>query len=782
MGLFGRKKDALGSSQHPTTPAKQTITVTTTPSIPSTPPSAQVIDEKAKLEMEYLNIINSLSKEKQESREEMMKRQKETEHLSDSNKNLMSQVSDLQAKLEQMAKDAAEARERPESYDSNGSKPPTTPKASSRRGQVVNMQEGVGLGEAFVFDENTETQRTVELERLKAKLKEHQDNNAEISNRIKRIREKHAQRRADASDSSTSDTSSISTLGTARSGTSLVSSPLSSPRQHLVEVKRLERNFIKELQRNDKLKQSLKEVEIEKESIQAKLDELTNSMDKKLDEKQKEVDQLRLKLDEAQTAMNQTEKAVAGLQSNANTSDSKDKEIADLVQKIGEQSILIATLQNDINTKEEAIQKTKNGKKENYNSNVVQLQNDLKMKNEELDAMRKEKATIQSNLKTLETDFNTIQKRHTETIQQMEEYKLKYENESKKNKELQANDKASKSDVPTENEQKLKSQVEGLQLEIQSLKQEVQNKKEELETIKEAKDQSLNRLEEDMITMQMKSSKTFDELEDLKVKYEQEVVEKKTLQDQVDQFSPEEILVQAKKESENELKKRDREISTLKKELTNANVSKTEIELKLMEVMNDMVTSQSTKDTLKTELQDKLDFENAKATKLEILITNKEKDVDRMRDELNELRSQIEKESDSRRSEITSLNGEVVQKSSLLSDREREVIKLKSDMEDMKLRHDTEIAELRREIDEFSANRAEVERVHFRNAALEEEISNLKHEIRRLHMKESANDQSNTFHSSMRVIRDRNDELKHQVEKLQRKMRRMKKNVTRIEL
>ena len=103
----------------------------------------------------------------------------------------MSQVSDLQAKLEQMAKDSAEARERPESYDSNGSKPPTTPKASSRRGQVVNMQEGIGLGEAFVFDEISETQKTNELERLKAKLKEHQDNNAEISNRIKRIREKH---------------------------------------------------------------------------------------------------------------------------------------------------------------------------------------------------------------------------------------------------------------------------------------------------------------------------------------------------------------------------------------------------------------------------------------------------------------------------------------------------------------------------------------------------------------------------------------------------------------
>jgi HAMP domain-containing protein len=202
-----------------------------------------------------------------------------------------------------------------------------------------------------------------------------------------------------------------------------------------------------------------------------------------------------------------------------------------------------------------------------------------------------------------------------------------------------------------------------------------------------------------------------------------------------------------------------------------------------MDVMNDVVSSQSTRDLITNELEGRLDEENEHALHLKQMIEGKEDVMERMRKEFDDLRVQMEKETDTKRNEISDLNGEVVEQSSRVSSRDREFLQLKANMDDMKLQHEAEVALLKREIDEFDANEYEVQRVHHRNISLEDEVSTLRNKLGRMQMNEREN--STTLlspQSSTRVLRTRNDGLKDEVEKLQRKLRRMKRKASRVEI
>jgi hypothetical protein len=93
----------LGSSRHATnsTPNNATISTSQHDKNPTTPRhgASAVTDEKASMEMEYLNVINDLSKEKEDARDEIMERVRETEGLSSSNRDLQCKVSDLRQNL-----------------------------------------------------------------------------------------------------------------------------------------------------------------------------------------------------------------------------------------------------------------------------------------------------------------------------------------------------------------------------------------------------------------------------------------------------------------------------------------------------------------------------------------------------------------------------------------------------------------------------------------------------------------------------------------------------------
>ena len=847
-------------------------------------------DEKVTMEMEYLNIITDLSKEKQDARDEVTERSKETKRLSTSNRDLQSTVSDLELKLLQLSAEAAEKDQR-----ALEDRPPATPTKGKKR----LTQKGSKEANACTSEG---------LDRIKEQLKAHQHSNQEISSRVQKIREKYAKRRAETDEMS--ETSSVTSVGTMRSCTSMVPSPLSSPRHHMVEVKKLERNFEKSIIHNEELKATIIKVKEEKEETQTKFKELTKTTEEKLEENSKEVEILRSQLAGETERFEKSEQAIAELRLDKENGDStKDNEIAHLTKKLSEQSITIAHLQNEINDKEGDVQKMKEqikgeyedkikefeekleekntevevlqseiqvaktelmeAKRENLTNvilpknatiteevevavtdvdvesqyskvqeleaelvklkleikqveqlkiDIVVAKEELEMKDKELVTLKEENEKNKSNLSSLELDFIVVQEKNANSFQELEDLREKYDSELQKTTQLQTDEDASASAVDTAaklayaekqikelrdemktkldeikilktnsgEEVKLQQKLDSLQLEMTSLRIELQNKKEELESINEMKNVSFNKLqtiEGDMMAIQLRSSTTFEELEDLKELYDKEKEEKTSLKDQLEKFPPQKILADAKKEHESELKRRDEEIHNVKKHLIDANMAKTEIELKLMDVMNDVVSSQSTRDLITNELEGRLDEENEHALHLKQMIEGKEDVMERMRKEFDDLRVQMEKETDTKRNEISDLNGEVVEQSSRVSSRDREFLQLKANMDDMKLQHEAEVALLKREIDEFDANEYEVQRVHHRNISLEDEVSTLRNKLGRMQMNEREN--STTLlspQSSTRVLRTRNDGLKDEVEKLQRKLRRMKRKASRVEI
>jgi predicted RNase H-like nuclease (RuvC/YqgF family) len=102
-------------------------------------------------------------------------------------------------------------------------------------------------------------------------------------------------------------------------------------------------------------------------------------------------------------------------------------------------------------------------------------------------------------------------------------------------------------------------------------------------------------------------------------------------------------------------------------------------------------------------------------------------------------------------------------------------------MDDMKLQHEAEVSQLRREIDGFGANEREVQRVTRQNQALRQEVAAMKSEVQRLHLS-SNNVMQSPDSSNRRILQTRNEQLKGEVDKLNKKLRRMRRNVTRIEI
>ena len=859
---------------------------------------AVVNDEKAQMELEYLNMINSLSKEKEDARDEIHEKMEETKNLSVSNRSLQSKVSDLETQLNQLTKEAEE-REKEETE-----RPPVTPKSGKRRP----VQHGSKEAKVFTFDSPSGKQRTrtEALDRIKSKLQQHHESNKEINNRVQRIRDKYAKRREEADE--LSENSSVVSIGSVRSCVSMVTSPLSSPRHHLVEVKKLERNFEKELQKNMQLEEYIKKVTEEKEIVEARLKELSDASTEHLQNDNSGIEELKSQLAEEKARLVESEKALEVMKENRDETDRiKDEELTRLKLEVEKQLIKMKELQDEISLKEAELDKVKADMKslgrlqteltsvkekleeaeskvsqlgntatnndvtnieeveeksnkldeemekvktlqesmklkkakieqlqgeveklqsgsndqtknkdegEQYKDEVARKNEALNEKDKELRLLRKENKECKDNLATLELDFVMTQEKSARYFQEMEDVKEKYESELKRNSNGQGNQTEAANTIASEqlesaerrvrqleDENKTKEDaIRGLESasgkevelvmelatvksELTKLKQDLERREEELDMIRGEKDKSFTKLEtieQDMMVIQRKNSTTFEELEDLKEKYYFEKQEKASLKEQIEQFSPEEIIADAKKETEEALKAKDGEIHDLKKHLTDANVSKAEIELKLMEVMNDVISSQSTRNMMKGELEARLEDENEKALQLETMIKAKEDDIEQMRKEFSDLRIQMEKETDLKLNEIVDLNGEVVEKSSQLSSRDREFLQLEARMDELKLQHKAEISRLRREIDGFGSNEREVQNITRQNQALHREVASLKNEIQRLHMGDRDNLLS--ADSSRRILRTRNEQLKDEVEKLQKKLRRMRRNVTRIEL
>ena len=748
------------------------------------------------LEVEYLNEISKLTREKEDAKDEMERRIRDSEilhtSLQESNNSLQSKVAELEARLKE--------RE--------------TQKSPS-------PESGSDLNEASPENQSKE------LEDLKTKLLKYHESNKELTAKVQKLK----QRRKESDDYS--DVSSIGSLSFKSATIGTMSS-----RKHMNNIIELQKKYDSELERNKELELELDILKVNKEKSEKLLEELNSKSVEQIEHHTSEMENMRQDLLQAQDSLSrhqnglETRDDVSDSMANENNIENSEvekrkqailaleskieegnKEVEELrlklkdadvdKQKLQELRITIEQQQKKINEKELEIsiiqaEKDKSMSKleslkniiEDYKVSSAKTQEELKHVKSIYEESKKKLSETESSYQILENKvteesdykckFHELQDQYSRevnlnkslkdqlekqneggktsenqvpnvtTVDENDKMELalqkeiienfKQDIESKENEISQMNAKMKKIDDEREEVSSKHKQIEAVLLEtnlknaklmeeidtlqrkqyeeknsdiqgkdkiaelqqilmkkdielraveaksrgmmeaskrVDALEKELADKTKRLITLEDEKQQKEKRLETmelDFVVTQQKGAKTWEQLEELKEKLHSEEKVKKDLQNKLkEKDSVDELLCETRRLSEIAQEEKDNEIEKLKRSLTEANISKSAIEKKLLVLRRDSLAQESSKQLMKRELEDQLQEENQKANKLERLIKEKEEQIERIRQEFDNLAKSMQIEMEKRREEVTELNGDVLEKSNLVAAKDREL-------------------------------------------------------------------------------------------------------------
>eukprot|EP00978_Attheya_sp_CCMP212_P022437 scaffold66960_cov46-Attheya_sp.AAC.2 len=233
----------------------------------------------------------------------------------------------------------------------------------------------------------------------------------------------------------------------------------------------------------------------------------------------------------------------------------------------------------------------------------------------------------------------------------------------------------------------------------------------------------------------------------------------------------------------------DVEMQNLRKELTNLNMQKVIME---KETENRVATIESSSRDLVAFLKGKLEEQKDELECLQIVLDEKEDHVHRMEKEVEQLCGGMNSMAYSRRDELDDLQEEVMRITSTAASQTREIQSLKTQLEHCNHKHEAELAYLQTKLQQRTAGspsngmRAHMNEVLIQN--LENEVKELKsciveHQADKHSLNERLSERNMGQQGSSRtlqVLRDRNSQLKHDVEKLTYRCKKLEKHVTRI--
>ncbi len=785
------------------------------------------------LELEYLNEISRLTREKEEARDEIDKCVRDSELLNsslrESNESLLAKVSELEAKV--------------------GS---PLPKRLS--------------GTTSDHDNNNK-----QLQELRAKLSKYHDTNKLLSAKVHRLK----QRRLDGDDFS--DVSSVGSLSLMSTHASIYSAQ-GSGQNDFIE---LQNKYDNELARNKELEQKIRVVEANKDNAEKLLEELriqsterTNCHNSNMAKLQRdlaraeesvaklelasgdgrdevedlrgnplheELDSCKIKIVELEKEISQSKEEIKRLNSVIEDSIGEMEKIIDLKESVKRHEeekvknlIEINTLQKEkqnissqLKSLEAALKESKESSEKaqkeldclrDSNTNIPSSSDNnmlskdeggqdelLKTKenqifelNNKIEILLKDKQDTVAELENIESILAMTKLKNAQLMEQVELLESdnkkekeehttssKEQNLKKKFEEQKQINKKKISDLETkvkEKEVEIKAlKADSLRLttmakRVDNLEKDIEQKSNELMDLKNEKSQSVQRLETlelDFMVTQQKGAKTWEELEDLKEKLEHEQQEKASLQTQLKRMdSVDKLIDDTKRLSEAALKERDGEIEKLKRQLTEANIAKGATEKKLINIMNDTVAQESSRVLMKQELEEQLLEENEKAKQLESLIKVKEVDIEKVRQEFINLAKNMQNENEKKRSQVAELNGEILIRTNLLNEKYRDLQFLKGEIDDIELRHKSEVNRLREELSS-SVDKVELEKLRTRNSELEYNILSLNQEIGKLRamLVNQPSEDVIVEDAPVKVLRARNEQLKKEVENLTLKLR-----------
>lgn len=171
-------------------------------------------------------------------------------------------------------------------------------------------------------------------------------------------------------------------------------------------------------------------------------------------------------------------------------------------------------------------------------------------------------------------------------------------------------------------------------------------------------------------------------------------------------------------------------------------------------------------------------------------LAEKEEAIDRMEEEKVQMRSNVANMSSSKKDQLEELQSELFDMSSKNRNQSREIIMLKTKIDEMDAIRDDRfekqqdrIEELEDEITKLYSegsrkfDKESVSKLQAENHHLRETLRELKLERRQLR---DRLDSEKSSSRSSQVLRERNAKLKHEVEKLTRRLKKLEDSITRV--
>jgi len=381
-------------------------------------------------------------------------------------------------------------------------------------------------------------------------------------------------------------------------------------------------------------------------------------------------------------------------------------------------NLQVQVQKKDIISQMNQISCKKNGTEQTYNDEQIEdFKIELQQKNTKIECISKENEKNLIGLKQREADFHLVIQKHQVKLVELDEMREKYEIELERNNIL-------------------KQQAKG----GDALKHEKRL---------QIQDSEINLLKDKL------TRANADEQEHLR---ENTDLQKSTF------------------EHDERLRNQRLEIDELKKKLTNANVAKSEIEITLKESTKRLSRSieekEDNNDEKKEKLEGLLEDVEKKCTDLERQLKEKQAEAKRMQDEIDQIYKNFRDQTAAKKNEISELHEELLEKTNLLTVRERDLGNLKYEVDAKKLRYETNIKTLRAEIMSTGGeSQNEVERLSARNLELEYDIVESKQEIKQIRGRFASMVKRDESNGVVRILRNRNECLKNEVEKLTNRMK-----------
>ena len=566
-------------------------------------------------------------------------------------------------------------------------------------------------------------------------------------------------------------------------------------------VDRLQREVQSDKEAISSLQDQLRKQERMASELQKKIDRCGSptSLSKELQESRLKIERLEDALIEAGQAQSRRDKALA---SSTDQSETYKQTIAALqaeLQKL--QSELKATTQKQFVSNNEKSTPVEADELASLRAQVMKKEKALaRMRSdaieaaeqkEELSLLRTKVTTLQSELDnamaTIDELGRSIRNETTSRVNAAERMKAEYDAGIERMELELTMTKARHAELESEHEAKVKE----LQTKIRKLAQT--NLDLSLEVPAEAQtqfDEQIDKLTEDLMNCQMRMADMEMEyslkIKDLEGKLKSKKTELEEMQKEIDSLQQALQLSATNGEKEANLHKQyDAEINRLSVQLTHVQMSKAEGDMVHMQRLKEL---EAEIESLESEAEKELDAKQVEIDALKKELQHKEVQISNLESERTQLCTNIKDVSFSRKEEMQELQDELLDLTTKTKSQAREIEALKLKIHEFESRKENVAALAQKRIHELEEQVREREHMgrdnlielKAENMQLRETIRDVKLERRSLKERLEALTQDKSTSKSAQVLRERNNVLKTEVEKLTKRLKKMEDSITRF--